>query len=252
MLGPNEYRAASGPVGVTCTAIGGTGTINYQWSSTCRNCPFKSSKSSYIRRGAVHSGDTGIHTCMATTADSENLENASITFSVIGEYIYSCKIKRLVYYFLYVYCTFPGAGIHVFNGVPIGYLPNNGLVSLHPNHMIFRLHLFCRSDSMMENVGIFIGLDGSRIVTHNSSFFEVSNPQPGELSVVNFVANSTALNASGQGVYTCRIPLQSGQIRELNIGIYPSGFTGKFYFLIIVNKITTSCILHFPSFCSTM
>ena len=80
---------------------------------------------------------------------------------------------------------------------------------------------------MMESVGLFIGLDGNPIATHNSILFEISNPQPGEVSVVNVKANSTDLTASGQSVYTCRIPLQSGEIREINIGIYPSGFTGK-------------------------
>ena len=86
--GPNEYRAASGPVTVTCTAIGETGTINYQWSSTCRDCPFSSSTSKTIRRASVHSGDTGTHTCMATTVNSENVGSASINITVIGEYIY--------------------------------------------------------------------------------------------------------------------------------------------------------------------
>ena len=82
--GPNEYRAASGPVTVTCTATGaGTGTINYQWSSTCRNCPFQSATSSSIRRGAVHSGDTGTHTCVATR--SGGTASASIDFRVVGE-----------------------------------------------------------------------------------------------------------------------------------------------------------------------
>ena len=140
-----------------------------------------------------------------------------------------CKI-RLIHF------TFLGAGIHVFNGVPPGSLPNNGLVSLDPNHPIFRLRLFCRSDSMMENVGLFIGLDENPITTHNSTFFEISKLQPGEVSVVNFKANSTDLTASGQGVYTCRIPLQSGDTREINIGIYPSGFTGKCLLLYNYNK----------------
>ena len=85
VLGPNEYRAASGPVNITCTAIGGTGTINYQWSSTCRDCPFNSSNSCFIRRGAVHSGDTGIHTCMANVADSEIIGIANTTITVIGK-----------------------------------------------------------------------------------------------------------------------------------------------------------------------
>ena len=123
--------------------------------------------------------------------------------------------------------SFIGAGIHVFRGNSTGSFSNNGLVSLNPMDTKFRLRLFCRSDSMMEGVGKFIGLDGSPIVTHNNSFFEIFNHQPGELGVVNFVANSTDLTASGQGVYTCRIPLQSGETVEMNIGIYPSGFKSR-------------------------
>ena len=79
---------------------------------------------------------------------------------------------------------------------------------------------------MMAGVGKLIGLDGSPIVTHDSSFLNISNPQPGELYVENRV-NSTDLTAGGQGVYTCCIPLQSGETREINIGIYPSGFNSK-------------------------
>ena len=79
---------------------------------------------------------------------------------------------------------------------------------------------------MMAGVGKLIGLDGSPIVTNDSSFFNISNSQPGELYVENRV-NSTDLTVCGQGVYTCRIPLQSGKMMEISIGIYPSGFTSK-------------------------
>ena len=79
--GPNEYRAASGPVTVTCTAAG---AVNYQWSSTCRDCDFQSATSSSIIRPAVHSGDTGTHTCVATRGDGST-GTASIDFNVVGE-----------------------------------------------------------------------------------------------------------------------------------------------------------------------
>ena len=83
--GPNEYKAASGPVTVTCNCTGpGTGTVSYQWSSTCRNCTFQSSTSSSITRAAVHSGDCGTHTCVATRADGLT-GGASIVFNVVGE-----------------------------------------------------------------------------------------------------------------------------------------------------------------------
>ena len=86
VLGPNEYRAASGPVTVTCTAIGGTGDVSYQWSSDCKSCPFLTANSMFIKRGAVHSGDNGTHTCNATT--TEAVGSASIKFTVKGEYTF--------------------------------------------------------------------------------------------------------------------------------------------------------------------
>ena len=82
-LGPNEYRAASGPVVVTCTAVGGTGPVSYQWSSTCRDCHFKDAYYNTIIRPAVHSGDTGIYTCTATSGSLSGSE--TIHFNVVGK-----------------------------------------------------------------------------------------------------------------------------------------------------------------------
>ena len=121
--------------------------------------------------------------------------------------------------------VFIGGGIHVFKGIPSGSFTNNNLVTLDSMDTVFRLRLFCRSDSMMRNVGELIGLDGRAIVSN--TFFEISNSQPGELRVVNFLSNSTDLPASGQGVYTCRIPLQNRETREINIGIYSSGYSSE-------------------------
>ena len=82
-LGPNEYQAASGPVDVTCIAVGGSGAVSFQWSSTCRSCPFQSSFSRRIYRAAVHSGDTGIHTCTAVD-ETGNSGNGRLMFNVVG------------------------------------------------------------------------------------------------------------------------------------------------------------------------
>ena len=82
--GPNEYRAASGPVTVTCTAIGGTEGVSYQWSSTCRDCVFKTKTTKMVERAVVHSGDTGTHTCTAVKGGM--VGNASITFVVKGKH----------------------------------------------------------------------------------------------------------------------------------------------------------------------
>ena len=79
-----EYRAAT-RVEVTCTASGGpgSGAYTYQWSSTCRECPFQTSTLNQMNRGAVHSGDTGNHTCDASRGGESASE--SIEFNVVGK-----------------------------------------------------------------------------------------------------------------------------------------------------------------------
>ena len=78
---------------------------------------------------------------------------------------------------------------------------------------------------MMDNVGELIGLNGNVITSNN--FFDINNPQPGEVTVENTVGSQDALTTSVQGVYACRIPLQNGAVRDINIGIYPSGFNSE-------------------------
>ena len=78
---------------------------------------------------------------------------------------------------------------------------------------------------MMNNVGMVIGPDGT-IVT-SGSVFNITHPQPGELIVEN-TPSQNVLTANDQGVYTCHIPLQSGAMRYINVGIYSSGFNGKY------------------------
>ena len=129
-----------------------------------------------------------------------------------------------------IYCI-AGAGIHVFRGASTGdlqvpgSLPNNGIViSLDTA----RFGFFCRSDSMMNNVGMLIGPDGTTVTTGDA--FTIEHIRPGELKVQNTLSQNI-LTAGDQGVYTCRIPLQSGEMRDINVGIYPSGFNSKCLFL---------------------
>ena len=118
------------------------------------------------------------------------------------------------------------AGVHVFKGSPRGNSPNNSLVVYDNVGSGFRSRVYCRSDSMSANVGEFIGLDGTTALNSNN-LFAIARPQPGEITIENIVGSQSALTASQQGVYCCRIPLQSGVIREFNIGMYPSGFNSE-------------------------
>ena len=127
-----------------------------------------------------------------------------------------------------------GAGIQLFDGSQSGNLQNNGIAVLHNPGGGFRLRIFCGSDSMQENVGQFIGLDGIAIT--GNSFFAIAHPRPGEVSVDNLVGSQSALTVSQQGVYTCRIPLQSGRVTDINVGVYPTGFNSKLTVIFVLSN----------------
>ena len=140
-----------------------------------------------------------------------------------------------------------GAGIYVVDGSPVGFLPNNGLVTLvdsfQPNE--FSLRFFCISGSLMEDVGDLIGLDGTQI-TSNDFFYTSNMVLPGEVGVFSGGTLTTQVfGASQQGVYTCRIPDESGIMESVNIGVYPAGFNSEYKVCIMQIILRTSIMLEF-------
>ena len=122
---------------------------------------------------------------------------------------------------------FAGIGIAVFTP-STGAMPNNGLViSTNPGSGR-RFFFDCRSNSLTVGVGDFIGLDDSPIVDEDNDFFNFQDTvRGGELSIINNVGSEDPLSASGQGVYTCRMPFEGGGEGEFNIGVYPDGFNSE-------------------------
>ena len=120
-----------------------------------------------------------------------------------------------------------GAGFQVFNGANTGSQPNNGLVVSANRESGRRIRFFCRSDSLTLNVGELIGLDGNTFSGNDYLVFEPPS-NGGELRIENTVGSEEPLPASEQGIYTCRIPLQSGEMVMINIGVYPIGFICEF------------------------
>ena len=114
--------------------------------------------------------------------------------------------------------------------VPTGVLPNNGIViavaATSGNQLLFQ----CRSGSTNSGVGDIIGLDG---VAHPFDLegagvtFNIRQQSPATVSVRNRVAIEDDLTADDNGVYTCRIPDESGTIVDVNIGVYATGFNSE-------------------------
>ena len=107
-----------------------------------------------------------------------------------------------------------------------GTMPNNGLV-ISTNPTSGRRFFFdCRSNSSNIGVGDFIGLNGP--IVEDTDFFNFQDTvHGGEISIINNVGSEDPLSASGQGVYTCRMPFEGGGEGEFNIGIYPNGFSSE-------------------------
>ena len=120
-----------------------------------------------------------------------------------------------------------GAGFHVFDGTNAGSQPNNGLAISNDAGSGFRIRFFCRSDSLTLNVGELIGLDGNTFSGNDYLAFETPG-NGGELRIQNTVGSQQPLPASEQGIYTCQILLQSGEMVMINIGVYPIGFNCEF------------------------
>ena len=137
---------------------------------------------------------------------------------------------------------FVGAGIYVLtdaSGIG-GTQPSNGLTVSNDVTGGRRIRFICRSDSLTLNVGNLIGLDGN-IFSGNDFLVLQPSDNGGELRVENRVGSQQPLPASEQGIYTCRIPLQSGEMAMVHIGIYPIGFNCEFHYVNASKQSLITC-----------
>ena len=119
--------------------------------------------------------------------------------------------------------TSAGAGIYAavaatqYDGQPIA---NNGLIIALGSGT--SLQFDCVSNSSQSGVGVITGRGGTALT---GGIWQVVNPfsRPGVLRVR---ANGV-LAAGDQGIYTCTIPDDSGNSIAINVGLYPSGFSGE-------------------------
>ncbi len=79
----SDYRAGSGPAVFRCQAVGGTGPVNYMWSSTCNSCFIIGLTATIITRDFLSVNDGGTHTCTATDSGGAT-GNTSTVMNVIG------------------------------------------------------------------------------------------------------------------------------------------------------------------------
>ena len=88
----------------------------------------------------------------------------------------------------------------------------------------------------MNNVGMLVGPNGTTVAS--GDVIKIEHKQQKHLRIY---AYNNDLKASDQGVYTCHIPLQSGENRSINVGLYPSGFSSKCLLLYIASSEIHYC-----------
>ena len=89
------------------------------------------------------------------------------------------------------------------------------------------LLLNCVSNSSRSGVGTITGLDGNTLPTGSTGVWKVNYPynRPGAIRLQT--TSSSSLSAADQGIYTCSIPDSHNNQIDINVGLYPSGFTGE-------------------------
>ena len=106
--------------------------------------------------------------------------------------------------------------------VSTGVLPNNGIVISRTGGT--RIQFQCRSGSLDTGVGQLVDLDGNTFNTgQNSGVFSVASIGPGSIRIQTGID----LTAADEGVYTCRIPDETGSDVNVNIGVYQNGFNSE-------------------------
>ena len=112
-----------------------------------------------------------------------------------------------------------GAGIYVANGHTA--LPNNGMIVTGAGGRISEFR--CLSGSTHPNTGHLFDINETDITLSNTDPFFTFRGSPGMVHVRSI----RALASNEQGIYTCRIPDETGVTVDVNVGLYLSGSTCK-------------------------
>ncbi len=87
----NDFRAGS-QVTLACQVEGATGSVTYQWTSTCTGPCFVKGASQSVTQLYLRAGvDDGTHTCTATDSVG-GTGNASFVMRIIGMFVSSLLV----------------------------------------------------------------------------------------------------------------------------------------------------------------
>ncbi len=129
-------------------------------------------------------------------------------------------------------CTVITTHVTVTYQLGIGLYLHSGRKSLSESAIIFATPqhkvpgFSCLSGSQDSNVGQLIGVDGQNITHRRGDHFNVvlgNTRSPGTVRVY-----PARMAVTTQGVYTCRLPDEAGDIIEFNFGLYLEHLKGNY------------------------
>ena len=89
--------------------------------------------------------------------------------------------------------------------------------------------LRCISGSTSSNVGHLFDINEVDITLSSTDPFFIFRNNPGTVHVRSL----RSLRSNEQGIYTCRIPDESGTTVDVNVGLYLSGSAGKYSYFSV-------------------
>ena len=116
-----------------------------------------------------------------------------------------------------------GIGIYVTQGHQS--LPNDGLIVAEP--FTNRISEFqCVSGTTQYKVGQLIGTTGEDIVSNIEDVFYISRGTQFSPGVVH-VRSIRELETEYEGIYTCQMPDETGNMASVNVGLYRNNIQGE-------------------------
>ena len=133
-----------------------------------------------------------------------------------------------------------GTGVGLFYEGGSGTIMNNSFIPTNTDKKIN--NLTCLSGSFEAGVGVWLDPNGTD-VTLSSSNFKVTvgdMDNPGSIQIA-IPMSSDSFASSQTGVYTCKIPDETGEIQTLFIGIYLIGNGGRYSMILPTIFYSDTC-----------
>ena len=132
-----------------------------------------------------------------------------------------------------------GVGLHLEGR---GLIYNNSIIRMSATGRFNKLQ--CISGSKIAGVGQWIAPNGNNITEDNTDLFNIT---VGDLDDPGFTSieleDGASLAVEDEGVYTCIIPDENGDIHYLSVGLYGRGFNSKEHIhinLLIISLFSTA------------